>query len=449
MVEQLGVGSRQLAVHSRQSGVGSQQLAVHSRQSAVGSLELGRGDEQSAIGNEQEDAFQFSIFCSNKDLDGTIPDSVVADQWVQYNSNTRVWYSSDDNIIPVLKKEIKLNKPDLFYVIGLYDWNYNYKPLLNFREIPKIISVRGMLHPGALSQKASKKKIYLGAWKMMGWHKKYKFHVSDETEMGYVKEVFGDGIDVVVAGNFPMLHEPAILPIKERGMLKMVSVALISPMKNILVVLETLRQVGSSKLEVGSGQEEGGSSKLLVGSRESGVIGRESGVGSQESGLESLQPTTNYLLQTTNLIEYNIYGPIKDATYWKSCLEVIKKMPENVIVKYHGEIPPAEIGKILSQHHVFILPSKSENYGHSIVEALSAGLPVITSDATPWNGLEKAKAGMNVNPEYVGDLRRAIDLFVGMGEEELMEWSKGAREYVLGRVDVEKTVKEYEGMFGM
>src|SRR5476649_921272 len=100
--------------------------------------------------------------------------------------------------------------------------------------------------------------------------------------------------------------------------------------------------------------------------------------------------------------------------YWESCLEVIKKMPANVVVKYHGEIPPAEIGKVLGEHHVFILPSKSENYGHSIVEALSAGLPVITSYATPWNDLEKAKAGMNVSTDDVIDIVNAIDSFAGM-----------------------------------
>jgi len=102
----------------------------------------------------------------------------------------------------------------------------------------------------------------------------------------------------------------------------------------------------------------------------------------------------------------------------------------------------------LKEHHVFILPSKSENYGHAIIEALSAGRPVITSHATPWNNLETAKAGMNVSTDDIIDLVNAIDNFVGMGKEELEEWSVGAAGYAMKSVDVEKTRKEYEMMFG-
>ena len=32
----------------------------------------------------------------------------------------------------------------------------------------------------------------------------------------------------------------------------------------------------------------------------------------------------------------------------------------------------------------FLLPSKSENFGMSIVEALSYGVPVLTTEETPW-----------------------------------------------------------------
>ncbi len=352
-----------------------------------------------------EAAFEFSVFCSNKDLDGTILNTIPHDQWVQYNSNTRVWYSSNNDIISVLKKEINLNKPDLFYIIGIYDWNYNFKPLRHFKNIPKIISVRGMLHPGALSQKSLKKKIYLAAWKMLGWHKRYRFHVTDETESGYVKKVFGDSIDVSVAGNFPLLHERMFLPNKKPGSLKLVSIALISAMKNIRLVLES-----------------------LVGSRESGVFSRESEVGS---------------------IEYNIYGPIKDERYWQSCLEIIKKMPANISVEYHGEIPPADIGSVLAKHHVFILPSKSENYGHSIIEALSAGLPVITSYATPWNGLEEARVGMNVSTDDTIDIINAIEKFVGMDDSMLRDWNEEAHKYAIGKVNVDLIKGQYRDLFSL
>lgn len=41
----------------------------------------------------------------------------------------------------------------------------------------------------------------------------------------------------------------------------------------------------------------------------------------------------------------------------------------------------------------FLFPTLGENYGHVIFEALAAGCPVIVSDQTPWQDLEKREVG--------------------------------------------------------
>jgi glycosyltransferase involved in cell wall biosynthesis len=99
--------------------------------------------------------------------------------------------------------------------------------------------------------------------------------------------------------------------------------------------------------------------------------------------------------------------------------------------------------------HVFVLPSKSENFGHAIYEALSAGRPVITSNHTPWNSLRENRAGMNVSITDTTELTEAIDYFALMNEEEFCQWQEGALRYAENAVDVEKIRKEYEVMFGM
>ncbi|MBK8521413.1 MAG: glycosyltransferase [Chitinophagaceae bacterium] len=220
----------------------------------------------------------------------------------------------------------------------------------------------------------------------------------------------------------------AVQPVvqKEVGQLKLVSVALVSAMKNVLFVLESLA-VSEAWLRRDTLRQAPRNERDWQG--------------------DILRQTQDDRLRGELSIEYNIYGPIKDKQYWEACEAQIKKLPPNITVNYHGDIAPDKIAAALAASHVFILPSKSENFGHAIYEALSAGRPVITSNNTPWNKLEDAKAGMNVSLTDTAELVQAIERFAGMGQEELEAWSKGARAYADSAVDVEGIRRQYEEMF--
>ena len=136
------------------------------------------------------EGLSFNIICSNKDMDGTVL-GVPVNEWVNYSNNTQVWYSADDNIVPVIKNEMAKQQDAVLYIVGIYDWVYNIKPLLFLKGVKKIISVRGMLHPGALTQKSFKKKAFLFLMKMWGWQRKVIFHVTDEGEREFVIRELG------------------------------------------------------------------------------------------------------------------------------------------------------------------------------------------------------------------------------------------------------------------
>ena len=341
--------------------------------------------------NELREGYEFYIFTSNQDLDGLPMHITQIEEWVQYNAHTKVWYATKLNQSRNLTEEVERIRPDCLYMVGLYDWHFTMVPLF-FTKVPqKILSVRGMLHPGALGEKALKKRLFLQMMKWFGLPKKCGFHVTDATEGGYVKAIFGQHIIMHEAGNFSRRMEVLQLPVKEPGSLRLVSIALLSAMKNILPVLQTLEHCRGEIL-------------------------------------------------------YDIYGPVKDIGYWEQCLQQIKLLPANVRVQYHKDVTPAEVPQKLSHAHVFILPSKSENFGHAIYEALSAGLPVITSDHTPWNGLEEAQAGLNVTTDVEG-LKPAIDFFAEMDNETFLQWHSGALRYAAVHLDVEGLKGAYGKMF--
>ena len=338
-----------------------------------------------------EGSLSFSIFCSNKDHDGSQL-SVRRDTWLPYNK-AEVFYASPGFLRAAnITNLIKQKQPTLLFLNGLYSWHFNMLPLLKTKGIRKIVSVRGMLHPGALSQKAFKKKLYLGAWKLLGLHKKCEFHATTIEEKSFIELTFGSKVKTWVAGNFPKVLDYQVPPQKEQRKLVLASVALVSPMKNHLVVLEALKNVTSN-------------------------------------------------------IEYHIYGPIKDRNYWNQCEGLITTLPSNIKVQYKGEVIPDKIPSALADAHVFILPSKSENFGHAIYEAMTAGKPIITSHNTPWHNLQESNAGINVSIQQVKEITSAIEFFASMENTTLVDWSKSAREYALQAIDVETIKQQYIDMF--
>ena len=80
----------------------------------------------------------------------------------------------------------------------------------------------------------------------------------------------------------------------------------------------------------------------------------------------------------------------------KKLVEIIKTLPKNIHVEFKGQLLQNEIDIELVNADLFVSTSLNENYGHSIVESLSFGLPVLISKFCPWNNLDKYQAGFKL-----------------------------------------------------
>ncbi len=333
---------------------------------------------------------KFKIFCANVDLDNKVLQNIEFDKWIIFNNNTEVFYASPSSITKKLIVQYNNTKPDVLFIIGMFSLTFNIFPLLFCKAKKKILSVRGMLHDEALAQKKWKKKLFLFFLKLINITKHIIFHATNEQEKIFIQYQFGKDTKINIADNFSKkIITPAAL-YKNINSINLITIALISPMKNHRLVLEAL---------------------------------------------------TN----ATSYINYNIYGPIKDANYWEECLQIIKNMPSNVIVKYWNELAPSEVQNTLAENHIFIMPSKSENFAHSIAEALAMGKPVITSHGTPWNFLKENNAGENVENNKI-DILNAIDFFAKLNNEEYQKYSSASILYFNKRNNTNDLIKQYQNL---
>jgi glycosyltransferase involved in cell wall biosynthesis len=102
----------------------------------------------------------------------------------------------------------------------------------------------------------------------------------------------------------------------------------------------------------------------------------------------------------------------------------------------------------MEQFQVFIMPSKSENFGHALLEALSAGKPVITTNTTPFQQLQEAKAGFTVDIHRLHeDLSIALARFAAMNETDLAEYSKHGAAFAAKFVDTGLIRRQYQTLF--
>ena len=242
-----------------------------------------------------------------------------------------------------------------------------------------VLAPRGECAASALIQKKTRKAFYLGVAAFLGWYEDLIWlsssaHESDDIRaMWYRLGVQGrleecPELPMNIARDIPVASH------KKPGTLNAAFLGRIVPVKNLL-----------------------GSLQLLKG--------------------------------VTGNVNFTIYGPREDNSYWNLCEREIQDLPPNIRVTYAGPIAHARVPEVLAQQELLIAPSFGENYGHSIVEALSVGCPVLTSDQTPWRGLAEAGAGWDLDLEDIAGGQAALSSMVAMDSDEHTAMRRHAKEY--------------------
>ena len=103
-----------------------------------------------------------------------------------------------------------------------------------------------------------------------------------------------------------------------------------------------------------------------------------------------------------------------------------RKLPR---VSFVGEINGPAKYEFLAGGDIYVLPSDTENFGVTVTEALVSGTPVIASQGTPWQGLERERCGRWV-PIGVEPLAAALKEMMAMSDEERAAMGARGREWI-------------------
>jgi len=332
------------------------------------------------------DEFDFRIVTMDRDLGDLHPyQSIKVDAWNQV-AKAQVFYASPASLsLWNIIKLIRLTQHDVLYLNSFFNVVFTLKPLLArwLGLVPRaaiVLAPRGEFSQGAFKLKHWKKAPYsqllrqVGMLKDVRWHASTNFESADiqrvvKVDSECINTVVNVASDLSIVQNLPISNFSKIVDVKigaESDVLRVCFLSRIAPMKNIDYALKVLAQVKAT-------------------------------------------------------VQFNIYGPKELPAYWAECELLIAKLPQNIHVTYNGSVENSQVRSIISSHDLFFVPSLGENFGHVFMESLSAGVPILVSDRTPWRDLQEQKLGWDIPLDQPDQFLLALEEAAGFDQVKRSE----------------------------
>lgn len=256
------------------------------------------------------------------------------------------------------------------------------------KQIPYVITLRGMLYPEALKQSAVIKKLALSFFQRRQLQEATCVQATCEEEMHYYREM-GFTNPVAIIPN-PVELEPLANDVSKTDDIKRFGyLGRIHPRKHIERLIDCWQRL-------------------------------------DEPG------------------ELVIMGD-GDNSYVDSLKEKVRKAQLKRI-RFTGLVTGNEKNRLLASLSCLVVPSDFENFGRIIPEALMQSIPVIASTGTPWQELETCRCGWWVknDTETLTDTMRKV---LACDKGLLDEMGERGRQLVLKKYTVEKVSGQLEVMY--
>lgn len=344
-----------------------------------------------------KDRYDLHVLTTDTDHGESQPyEGIPSGQWIE-KQGFKVNYLKKASLgLADLKKEMLAVDADYIYLNHLFSPFFVVYPLwLKWKGVLRseiVLCPRGALYESALSVKRWKKTPFIRLFKLLGIHKKILFHATNQREKTAIEQFF-PGSTVLIADNLPKSdQQPYQSCPKQPGTLRIVFVARIVAIKNPLFLLQALEKVNGN-------------------------------------------------------VTFTIVGPVEEKEYWDQCLSKIASLPPNIKVEYIGARRNDQLPSILLDHHLFVLPTTGENFGHSIFEAFLAGRPVLISDQTPWLGLETQRTGWDLPLTDPAAFTTALQQAADWDQAHFDQWAQASWNYARNFISNPQLQSQYLELF--
>ena len=274
---------------------------------------------------------------------------------------------------------------DIYHANGL--WTYPTHKTINIAKKfnkPSIVTIHGMLNRNALKMGKLKKELALNIFQKKDLGKVSFIHSTSKYEVECIREL-GINTPIALIPN-GITMTPRIEEKPNDGICRFGFVGRIDRVKNIDILLEAWNNLG---------------------------------------------------IKTKNC-ELSIIGGGYDDKY---IIELTKFIKENKLnVRFTGMLSKQNTLIEMSKLDYLILPSRSENFGMVIPEALSMGIPCIATKGTPWEELNTHNCGWWID----GDKRSiadAIQCAITTTDEDYKLMGNNGINLVENKYAIEKTAE--------
>lgn len=343
-----------------------------------------------------KEQFDIYIISKNHEINDDRPLEGIRPGWNQFDFGKAFYTPRGEHGFGEISRLIEEVAPDVIYQNSFFSLD-DLLPVLVYKKKHKnvkvIVAPRGEFYPQRLQVGRAKKTVYGKVFGLSGLLKDVYFQGTGEEECRQVQDFLGVPADHLL--NIQNLSIPAqgryAGPDKQPGSLRLVYIARIHPTKNTLKAIQWL----------------------------GGLSGE---------------------------IQYDIYGSIENETYWEQCQAAIAGLPDNIRVRHMGVIDHDQVAATIAGYHAYYMPTTGENFGHSIVEAMLMGKPVVISDQTPWtdvNGNGGFAIPLHEERAFVDALNELVEMDAGRYSALAGQIEK----YITGKLDVDGIIRQYIAAF--